>query len=118
MNLVRDILDQQILDRRRMRMGRVDGVVIELRDGAPPRVLGIELGSAVLARRISRRLGKWVEARWRRAGIASAVYRIPWSAVKKVSDDIEVDLDFEKTPAFRTENWLRENVVSKLPGGK
>lgn len=119
MNLVRDILDHLILDRRGTRMGRVDGLVLELRDGEPPRVLGIESGSAVLARRISGRLERWVEKRWRRAGTESAIcFRIPWSAVRKVSDDVEVDLEFEKTPAFRTEKWLRENVVSKLPGGK
>ena len=32
MNLTRDILDQQVVDRTGQRLGKVDGVILELRD--------------------------------------------------------------------------------------
>ncbi|MBD1845553.1 hypothetical protein H6F89_19485 [Cyanobacteria bacterium FACHB-63] len=44
MNLVRDVLDNQIVDRNQTKMGKVDGIVFELRDGQPPRLLYLESG--------------------------------------------------------------------------
>jgi len=55
MDLLRDILDKQIIDRDLTSLGRVDGIVLELRDNAPPRIDAIELGFAVLARRLGPR---------------------------------------------------------------
>ena len=38
MDLVRDLLDRQLTDRSGRNLGRVDGVVLELRANRPPRV--------------------------------------------------------------------------------
>ena len=38
MDLARDILDKQVVDRHETKMGKVDGLVAELREGAPPRI--------------------------------------------------------------------------------
>jgi len=43
MDLVRDCLDKQIDDRFKRRMGRVDGIVLEVEPGRPPRVAYVEL---------------------------------------------------------------------------
>ena len=73
MNLTRDILDQQVVDRAGQRLGKVDGVILELRDGEPPRVAAIEIGPVTLTRRIHPRLAEWLggwlrrhEHGWRR----------------------------------------------------
>jgi len=60
MDLVRDLLDKKVVDRHGREMGRVDRLVLELRDDAPPRVTAIELGPAVLADRVRPIFGRWM----------------------------------------------------------
>ena len=110
--LVREVLDQQLVDACEKKMGRVDGVVLELRDGAPPRVDHFELGLVVLAERLHPRLGKWVGSRLKR-------WNVPFEKVKEM-DEHKITLDFEdamKTPAMAWEKWLRDHIVAHLPGG-
>ena len=57
---VRDVLDKQLRGRHRQRLGRVDGLVVELRDDEPPRLAYLELGAVTLARRLHPRLAGWV----------------------------------------------------------
>jgi sporulation protein YlmC with PRC-barrel domain len=62
MDLVRDLLDEKVVDRHGREMGRVDDITLEIRDGAPPLVSAIELGPSVIARRLHPALGRWVTA--------------------------------------------------------
>ena len=39
MDLFRQCLDLQLLDRKKRRMGRVDGIILELEPNRPPRAL-------------------------------------------------------------------------------
>ena len=119
-DLSRDVQDRQLLDEDENELGRVDGVVLELRDGEPPRVDHFELGFVVLAGRLHPRLEKLAMAIHKRWSVRrSARYGIPWSAVAEVTKHhIKVRLCAEETPAFDWERWLRRNVVNKLPGGK
>lgn len=52
MDIIRDVLDNQLVDRHQRKMGRVDGIVVELQEGQPPRLAYLEVGFPVLARRI------------------------------------------------------------------
>ena len=70
MNLVRDCLDKQLRDREGRKMGRVDGLVMELDGEAQPRVTFIEVGAVAQAARLHPRLGRWVAALARRWGRA------------------------------------------------
>lgn len=36
MDIIRDVLDNQLVDRNQCKMGKVDGIVIELRENQPP----------------------------------------------------------------------------------
>ncbi len=117
MELGRQVLDLQVIDRKGVAMGKVDGVLLELRDGAPPRVAAIVLGAVTLATRIHPRLGAWVK-RWKR-GLAGAVARqthIPWSRVLKVGIDIKVDASARRSRALAAERWVRDHIVSHIPG--
>ncbi len=118
LGLIRDVLDNQLVDRNGRKMGKADGLVIELRKGKPPKLAYIEVGGPTLAARIHPRLGEWVMRLARRFGESGEPYRIRWSRVKSVGIDIEVELDAEKTPVLAFEHWLREHVVSRIPGGK
>jgi sporulation protein YlmC with PRC-barrel domain len=118
LDLVRDVLDKQLLGSDQERMGKVDGIVLSLREGQPPRVAFLETGPQVLARRVSRRLAETIERLERRWGIRQGPTRIPWEKVRTTGTDVEVDFDAKKSSAFAWERWLRDNVVKKIPGTK
>lgn len=117
MDLIRDVLDKQLRDRNMQNMGKVDGIVLELRDNAPPRVAYLEVGPPVLARRLGERLSAWIARIDRRFGDGrGAAYRIPWSLVRPGIIDLEVNVDVEDTPAYAFERWLRRTIVCRIPG--
>ena len=109
MDLIRDVLDNQIVDRNQRRLGKIDGILVEFRPGKPPILTHIEAGWVTKARRIHPLLAKWLE-RW-----GSRPYRIPWTAIRDVGVDVEVDLDAADTPLLRTENRLRR-ILTRIPG--
>ena len=120
LDLGRDILDTQVVDREETKMGRVDGLVLEIRPGQPPRVEAIEMGFVVLARRLHPRLEAWLERVRRRFSVRkTARYGVPWSTVKDVTPFcVQLDVAALDTPAFDWERWLRDHVVAHVPGEK
>jgi hypothetical protein len=118
MDLVRDVLDKQLIDRDDTKMGRVDGIVLIIDDNGPPRVDHLELGFAVLARRIHPRVEAWLQALRRRWSVRrSARQLVPWSVVSEVTPHhIKLDLQALETPAFDWERWFRDHLVRKIPG--
>lgn len=118
MDLVRDVLDKQVVDRNQTKMGKVDGIVLELREGEPPRVAFAELGAVALARRIGPRIGRWVSRTAARLGGERhrEPFRIPWRKVRDVGIDVEVDIDVNETRVFDWQNWLRDRVIARIPG--
>lgn len=118
MDVIRDVLDNQLVDRNQHKMGKVDGIVIELRSGQPPRLAYIETGATTLARRLHPRLQQWVAALERKWGKKAGAYRIPWSKVRDIGIDVEVDVEAQKTPALAYEVWLRDHVITRIPGGR
>ncbi len=118
LDLVRDVLDKQLVDRFGTMMGRADGVVIELRDGEPPVVDHLQLGAVVLAARVGRpaeRLVNWFRqhVRVRR----NAVQIIRWPLVAEMTaHHIKIDIDGQETEAFDWEKWLRKKIVERIPG--
>ncbi len=116
-HLVADVLDKQIVDAKKVKLGKVDGLVIVLREGKPPRVAFVESGTAVVARRLGRWCERLVLALNRRLGVrAEPRYRIPWSKVTEV--DIEVTVDVDEHPLLAWEEWLREHIVGRIPFAK
>lgn len=120
LDVIRDILDKQLIDRDGTSMGRADGVVLEIRDGEQPVVDHLQLGAIVLARRLhprAVRVVEWFRRRWPVRHEAVQVVR--WPQIADItSHDIRLNLEVEKTPAFDWERWLRDHVVSKIPGSK
>jgi hypothetical protein len=117
LDLARDVLDKQVVDRNETRMGRVDGLVLEVRDGQPPRVDSLDMGFVVLARRIHPRVEIWLEQLRRRFSVRkTARYSVPWSKVMDLKPhQIQIDVAALETPAFDWEGWLRDHIVAKLP---
>lgn len=116
-HLARDVLDKLVLDRNRQPLGRVDGIVLVVRDGKPPRVVAIELGTSTLWNRVSGRIARlftWLE---RTLGVSDgAPVRIKFEDVTPSRVDVRADVDGERTGALAWENWWRDHFVAHVPG--
>jgi sporulation protein YlmC with PRC-barrel domain len=117
MELGRAVLDQQVTDRHGEQMGKVDGVVVELRKKLPPRVAALVIGGGTAAERVhsgwARRLVRW-RGRWGPGD--DQPLEIPWSKVLKIGVDVKVDLEAERTVALAWEHWVRDHLIGRIPG--
>jgi len=112
MDLVRDLLDKKVVDRNGREMGRVDSIVIEVREDGAPRVIAIEMGPAVLAHRVHPVLGRWVAGLEHALGIAEGrPLRIAIGQIISLNDHVKVDLAFGETAAATLEQRLRKWVA-------
>ncbi|HJR17730.1 MAG TPA: hypothetical protein VJ808_12835 [Gemmatimonadales bacterium] len=115
MYIGREILDQQLIDRTGVNIGKVDGVVLELRDDLPPRVAAVLTGGHLLARRLHPRIESWARRLTRWWGPRSHdPLRIPWSRVKKIGVDIRVDVNAADVLSW--EHWVCERIIGRIPG--
>jgi sporulation protein YlmC with PRC-barrel domain len=113
MDLVRDVLDKEVVDRNGREMGRVDRIVLHVREGAPPRVAALEIGPAVLAHRVRPMFGRWVAALEHAFGVDEGrPVHIPVQQVLNITDHVKVDLAFGETAAATIEQRLRRWVGS------
>lgn len=117
LRLVRDVLDQRVFDRDVHEMGRVDGLALELREGAPPRAVYVELGATTLAARLSARLGRWARhlAQHWGAGRPEPV-RFAWTKVRRIDLDLHVDADRAESHVLDVDRWLYAKFIRHLPG--
>ena len=115
--LIAEILDTQVVDANGENAGRVDGMILEVRDGAPPRVVAIEVSPITLLARFSRRLATWYAKRDARLGHGRGTpYRIPWERVQRSKLSIAIDRAVDDTPINAFEDWLRAKIVDRIPG--
>ena len=117
MNLVRDVLDKELLDHEGEPMGRVDGLVMHVGKNSQPRVTHIEIGGPVLWERVhpafgrlSRRIGRLLGPKRREQ------VRIPWPRVETVGRDIKLDVQARETGAIDWEIWIARNIIEHIPG--
>lgn len=115
LDLARDLEDKQVLDRHGREIGRVDRVILEMRgDGA--RVVAIEIGPAVLAARVSPRLGRWVAGLEKALGLdRNRPLTVPIREVIALEPHVRIDREFADTPAATVEHSIRR-WLPRLPG--
>jgi len=120
MEVFRDLLDKQVVDRDGNKMGRVDGIVGELRPGQPLVIEQLDLSMLTLARRVHPRLESvvaWVHARF--STRQAKHYQVRWDDVKYVEEKhVRTALCFDETPAADWEMFFREKIVSRIPGSR
>ena len=116
MNLVRDILDKRVVDRNGREVGRVDRIILEVRDDAAPRVAHVEIGPAALASRVRPAFGRWVTALEYAFNVGDgSPTRILIKDVLEIGDHIKIAGAVGETAAARVEQQLRA-YLSRLPG--
>lgn len=108
------VLDRRVVDRNGRELGRVDD--LELSTDDPPRVTAILLGPEALGRRLGGVLGTFVAGFARLRPHGASPPRISWQHVTDVGSEIATDLDADDLDFPRSERWLREHVVDRLPG--
>lgn len=117
--VARDVLDKQIFDVNKVKVGKVDGLIVAVRANRPPRLIALELSSAAAWRRVHPKLGDWLERIQRRLwGEAADPVRIRFEHVVGWGIDVDVNIDATRTKAFAVESWLKKHVVQRLPGGR
>lgn len=117
-DVVHDVLDKHVVDRNGREMGRVDGIVLEVRENEPPRLAEVLIGASVLGARVNPVLGRWVHGLEHGLGIGDErPIRIAFSHVNAVGDSVKVDLAVGETGAETLERRLRTWLV-KIPGSR
>ena len=115
--MIRDVLDNQLVDRDKRPLGKADGLVIVLRKDKPPRLAYIEVGMSTVAHRLSTRLGRFAERLGRKWGVRHGKpFRLPWAKVRDVGIDVDVDVVADETPLMDWEKWLNKHIVGRIPG--
>src|SRR4051794_7968247 len=109
MDLIREVLDNQIVDRNQRRLGKIDGILVEFVNGKPPLLVAVETGWLTKARRLHPRLAHWLWLRGSRA------FQIPWTKIRDIGTDVEFDIDASETPLLWTEKKLRR-LLMRIPG--
>ena len=116
--LVAEVLDELLQDVKGVKAGRVDGIVLELRDGKPPKLAYVEVSPITMLSRFSRRFARWYAVRIdRRLGPGRGVaFRVPWTRLFRDGATLRTDFDVRSTPIMALEDWLDRHVLSHIPG--
>jgi hypothetical protein len=115
-HLVRDLLDNQLVDNDKRNVGKIDGIALHVAQGKQPRVTHLESGALILARRLGPRWERFAAFMTRHFGVRkNPVFRVPLSKVTKTGIDIHLDIDGVKSDAFAWEHWLDDHLIGRLP---
>ena len=110
--LMRDLVDNQLVDSQGERITKVAGVEAELREDGRPVVRALLVGPGPLARRIGPHVGRLVE---RITGGRREVH-IPWEWIEDAGPDVKLNVSASATGATHAEDWVREKIIDKVPG--
>ena len=117
--LVHDVLDLQLLDRHEAKIGRVDALMLVVEVGKPIRVKSILVGGPVRQERVGP-WAVWLGRMLRRLSRSTqdGASEIPFAAVRRIADSIELDVDEDELASGHAERWLCDHVVRRIPGAE
>jgi sporulation protein YlmC with PRC-barrel domain len=118
------LLDRQLVDRQGRLVGKVDDLELEGDVGGPLYISAILSGPGVLAQRLGRKYGRWVqrvhrlvaEGTPRGQGVDPA--RIPFWRVVEIGSGVELAAEEEELGTHSTEQWVADHLIARLPGGR
>jgi len=118
MDVVRDVLDKFIVDRNGREMGRVDGIVLEIRDQQPPRLAELLIGASALGFRLNPLVGQLVRGIECALGLGDErPIMIKFSHLETVGESVKIDLPLGETGADTFERRVRRWLL-KIPGSR
>ena len=118
MNIVRDILDKQVVDRDGRPMGRCDSVTITFNSDGPPRLTAVVIGTVPLGNRLAPRIGRWMAAfeRWIGTSHARPV-AVPFEHIRRQGLSLVADVQARDTAAMVVEQTL-QRWLARIPGSR
>lgn len=117
LDLARDILDLQIVDRDLRAVGRVDDIELESGRGGLE-VSAFVSGIPALAGRSRGRLGAWMLALYRRLhdDKKAEPIRIPFSAVRHINSRVTLFASKDELGLGRIDRWINDTIIGRIPG--
>lgn len=118
MQLAREVLDKEIVDCDGFKAGKVDNIVLELREGEHPIVRGIITQQGALAALFGTTVGRLAD--WARKEILGQAEEaepitIGWEHVTRIDVVVGIDLDRWKAGLMRSEQAVWERWIKHLP---
>ena len=120
------LLDRQLLDRQGRLVGKVDDLELDGGPGGLLVVSAILSGPGVLAQRMRRRYGPWLQRvhrlvagiDWKGREAQEDPARIPFWRVTDIGSSVHVAADQEELATYSTERWVADHVIGHIPGGR
>jgi sporulation protein YlmC with PRC-barrel domain len=112
------LLDRQVLDTEGEFVCNVDDVELDVDETGRPYVTGILVGARALSRRFGGRFGHWMYAIARRLSEdrSEEPPRIDFAQVTEIGNVIKVARRRDELDVTPLEDWVRENVIKRIPG--
>ncbi|SCL25472.1 hypothetical protein GA0070624_3114 [Micromonospora rhizosphaerae] len=116
--LAKQLLDQQIVDRDGRLVGRVDDIAFAADADGYPYVDTLLTGQAALGQRVGGRLGRILVAITNRFVDEPPVLpvRIPFTLVERVDSAVRLRVRAADLPPPPVESWLRRHLIDRIPG--
>jgi len=115
--LAHDLLDKQMISADGEKVGRVDGIILQLHQTTAPRVIAVESGIETILRRIHCG-GEWLQkvGRWLGVENDGAPAQIPFAKIRTIGIDVRLSLRADEAGTKDWEDWLRQKVIERIPG--
>ena len=121
MDLGKHVMDKELLDRRGLRAGKVDDLVLELpgAEDAPatPEVVAIVTGPLALSRSMSAPLRWLARQAYRLLGLADPrPLELPWGVVAAIDVVVHLDVDRDHAGVMALQQAVERRYIDRLPG--
>jgi sporulation protein YlmC with PRC-barrel domain len=117
MFLFRDVMDKGLVDCHGHKAGKVDDIVLDLREGEPPAVRAIVTGRGAAAPIFPQwimRLAGWIEGNLLGHATGDPVV-VGWEHVTKIDVAVHLDLDRRTGRLTETEQAIWQRWIKSLP---
>jgi hypothetical protein len=118
LQLAKQLLDQQIVDRDGRLVGRVDDITFAVDADGVPYVDCLLSGQTVLGQRLDGRIGRLLVAVAERFAedVPVAPRRIPLTQVAQLDSAVRLRCRVADLPPPPMETWLRRHIIDRIPG--
>jgi hypothetical protein len=117
-DVVRDVLDQSVIDRNGREMGRVDGILIEQQPNQPVHLTAVLIGPAALGDRLHPAVGRAVRRIEKSFGVdENRPARVAFADIDEIETKIRLRLTISETAVAAVEQRLRSWLL-RLPGSR
>jgi sporulation protein YlmC with PRC-barrel domain len=117
LQLARDVLDKEILDRAGFKAGKVDDIVLELRQGDLPVVQALVTQESLADRfdGLAARVVGWIDRRLRGSALPVEPVVIGWEHITRIDVTVHVDIDRRQVGLQQVDRLVWERWIKHLP---